>query len=307
MTHVSRRLYPATLLALLLHAPALLATGHCECMHDCAHTARHEAVLRGQVELDELRFSGTRVRELSGLAWDADTHTLYAVSDRGVLVSMRPRFAKQPGSVRAGQTKPAPRGQEAEQLVGVEPLSAAPLQDPQGAPLAGAYRDSEGLAIAADGTLLVSFERRPRICAYHPDGRHAGCRELSQTLQDRDNYQDGNLALEALAIVPGGKLLTGPEAPLRSVYQAQQLHLYEAGPRAPEAPRVIATHHRRGLLTGLAALADGRLLVLERRKTFFPVHTPTAVHVYYPRCATHDTFLLLAIGGRKPRLWVTAT
>lgn len=301
------------LFLLTLHAVEAPTIEHCYCMNDCSHTTEYEVTLRGEVILDDLLFDGRPVHEFSGLAWDEEHHILYAVSDQGILARMRPRFEKQqPGKTSTPEyhVQHEQREQQVERLVGVETLGAVILQDKYGIPLKGPYRDSEGLALATDGTLLISFERQPRICAHRLNGYQASCWNLSENLQDPRNYQGANLSLEAVTILPGGKALTGPEAPLEGAGNTRQLHLYEAEGHEPTAPRIITAYHPGGLLVGLATLPGGRLLVLERSRTLSPINTPIAVHVYYPWCSDHqNSFLLLAIGGKQlksretPRQW----
>ena len=48
--------------------------------------------LLGTLSLSQKPVAGILPRELSGLAWDADEGLLYAVSDNGDLVHLRPRF-----------------------------------------------------------------------------------------------------------------------------------------------------------------------------------------------------------------------
>ena len=89
------------------------------------------ATLRGSVALDALRFDGQPVHELSGLAWDEHTHTLYALSDRGILARMRLRFESRPPG---GSEPDGAPGRAVEQLSGVEPIGAAVLLDEHGMP-----------------------------------------------------------------------------------------------------------------------------------------------------------------------------
>ena len=69
---------------------------------------------------------------------------------------------------------------------------------------------------AEDGSprLLISFERRPRIMRYRPDGSVDGVEVLPGTLGDVGAYEGFNRGLEALASLPGIGLLTAPERPM---------------------------------------------------------------------------------------------
>ena len=94
----------------------------------------------------------TRLHGLSGLVVDAEGR-LTAVTDDGDL--FRARLARSP----AGR------------LVGLTEGRIEPLRGPDGAPLQGKSEgDAEGLAVLADGSRLVSFERNHRIWRYPADG-----------------------------------------------------------------------------------------------------------------------------------------
>jgi hypothetical protein len=143
------------------------------------------------------------VHELSGLAGDASR--LFAVSDQGWLVVLRPRF--QEGILRS---------------VTVERVTE--LADVDGKPLPGPERDAEGLDLvtvtaAAEGAaageeLWISFEREPRIERFGLDGRRLGKVAISSRVTAPSNFASPNKAFEALAIV-GGRPLTAPERPSR--------------------------------------------------------------------------------------------
>ena len=96
-----------------------------------------------------------------------------------------------------------------ERIIGVTTHSIHQLRHHDGSLLSGPRGDSEGLALASDGTIYISFEggRRTRVAAYDtPDSparilpRHPNFREMP-----------GNGALEALAIDAQGRLYTLPE------------------------------------------------------------------------------------------------
>lgn len=81
------------------------------------------------------------------------------------------------------------------------------LHDSAGKPIAGQTGDSEGLALAADGSVFVSFEGLARVAHYPADGGPA--RKLPRP-KAFAGFQT-NSALEALAIAPDGTLYTLPE------------------------------------------------------------------------------------------------
>jgi hypothetical protein len=92
-------------------------------------------------------------------------------------------------------------------IAGVEPGAFVDLHGRNGRPLTGAAADSEGLAIAADGTIYVSFELWDRVGRY----RQAGGPDLGlPRAADWDRYAT-NFAFESLAIDAAGRLYTMPE------------------------------------------------------------------------------------------------
>lgn len=125
----------------------------------------------------------------SGLELSQDGSRYWALSDRAVL-----RW----GSVERD---------EAGRIRALTTAGQARLRDSEGEPLKPGYQgDSEGLAIAADGTIYVSFEGLNRIARYDDPDRPA----------TRLPVPEGfawpiNAGLEALAITGDGALLTLPE------------------------------------------------------------------------------------------------
>lgn len=221
--------------------------------------------LLGWQQLRPPRAAGRAVHELSGLAWSEDDAILYAVSDEGLLIRLRPVFS-------------------GDFLADVAWLGGAVLRDEAGAPLAGAATDSEGLAIrrgangrAGDSELLVSFEKRPRICSYRPDGTLTGCTPPPGALATPSRYRGANRMLEALTVHPSLGPVTGPERSLEGE-ASSSIHLY-AGEASWNFP---AAFGRAGRLTGLATLPDGALLVLENRGLSLGRNFETAVHLLQP-------------------------
>ncbi len=96
-------------------------------------------------------------------------------------------------------------------IIGVKSAAIAPLQDHKGHTLSDHRADSEGLAIAPDGQVFVSFEGKgsARVMAYP---------SLDQPGQDLPLAPQfpglrRNSALEALAVDASGTLYTLPESP----------------------------------------------------------------------------------------------
>lgn len=82
-----------------------------------------------------------------------------------------------------------------------------PLRGHDGAPLIGGITDAEGLAIALDGTIHISFEGVHRVSRY-PDPAGAS-QSLSRPREFRSLPRNGGF--EALAIDDLGRLLAMPE------------------------------------------------------------------------------------------------
>lgn len=186
---------------------------------------------------------GERIAELSGLAWDADTQRLYAISDRGVLF----RFALTLGA--NGQLE-------------VEALAASRLAPPPGS----SSVDAEGLALthAADGIrgnseLLVATEGQPRVIRYTLAGEALETLALPDGLDDPERFRRSNAMLEAVALHPEHGLLVAAEAPLAGEPSGQ--HRVVAAGRSWSFPSYPARNAR---LKGMDVMDDGRLLVLER-------------------------------------------
>ena len=207
--------------------------------------------LLGALELDNAPVDGIPVVELSALAWDADGGVLYALSDHGRLVHLRPEF-------KNGR------------LVAAKTLAAFPLKSEDGAILYGRQADAEGMAIRngrngipGDETLVISFERRPRILEYRPDGNAIRSLPLADALRERKNFASSNKALESVTLHPLLGLLTAPEWPLRNARPGWVPLMRADGQTWPYPLRERA----KNALVAIEALPDGSLLMLERSFT----------------------------------------
>lgn len=92
-------------------------------------------------------------------------------------------------------------------LIGVEGAPPMPLAGSDGAPLRPGRTDSEGLALASDGSFYVSFEGPARLRHYARAG--APSENLSSP-QDFNGFAH-NTALESLCRAPDGGIFTLPE------------------------------------------------------------------------------------------------
>lgn len=125
----------------------------------------------------------------SGIDLTADGRTFVTVSDRATI--WRGRILR-----------------DAEgRITGVTSTGPALLHDSKGRPLARYSGDSEGLALARDGSVFISFEGMARVVRYPQDDGPA--KPLPRPAAFKQ-FQS-NSALEALAIAPDGTLYTMPE------------------------------------------------------------------------------------------------
>lgn len=222
----------------------------CESAPACERTGKLR--LLGALELPSRSVNGLRFSGLSALAWNDDDNLLYALTDHGILFSLRPIF-------RNGQ------------LADVALRHAAPLIDPATRkPVKWRRSDAEGMDILngrngrqGDAELIVSFEGEPRIARYRPDGQYIADIPLSDPLHNIRNYRY-NKMLESVCVHPREGILTAPEEPLDR--EAGTARLYRANGGAWRfAPS-------RGGIVALECLPDGDVLVMERDYSSLSLH-----------------------------------
>ena len=146
--------------------------------------------------------------------------------------------------------------------------------------------DSEGLAVAPDGTIYVSFEGAHRVGQFaSPDAQ-----ELTLPVPNDFKALQGNSSLEALAIDAAGALYTIPE---RSGRFDKPFPIYRYKDGTWDQPYAIP---RSGsyLVVGADFGPDGMLYILERDFTGFGFYT--RVRRLDLEAATADTILETGIG-----------
>ena len=190
---------------------------------------------------------------LSGLELSDDGAGFTALSDRGTFV--RGTIARDASGAitRVAMTRPTP------------------LKSNTDAPLNSGRDDSEGLAIARDGTVYISFEGASRVLRYD---RIDGLAKNLPTPRDFAAFPR-NASLEALAIDAKGNLYTFPEE-LRG---SKKIRLLTGQPGNPSGPNFPVWRFANGtwsqpfflprngsyLPVGADFGPDGRLYVLERQ------------------------------------------
>jgi hypothetical protein len=185
-------------------------------------------------QLEDDRFGG-----LSGLELTDNGLGLTALSDRGTLLTAR---------IERSATDEIMQISDAV-VVTLKGVGEAPLDEEQ--------NDSEGLAVAGDGTVYASFEGPAQVMRYRAA---AGSAEQLPTPREFGAMQH-NSSLEALAIDANGWLYTMPE---RSGAAAKPFPVYRFQGQTWDQPFSIP---RDGLylLVGADFGPDGRLYVLERQ------------------------------------------
>ncbi|TYB81965.1 esterase-like activity of phytase family protein [Maritimibacter fusiformis] len=184
--------------------------------------------------MDDRRFGGW-----SGLELSPDGSTFVMVSDRA--------------NILTGRIERDENGL----ITGVQAGTIRPLKYTTGGDLPRYHDDSEGLAMAADGRIYVSFESVHRVVVY--DNAVVERAIDLPRVPDYDSLQN-NSSLEALAIDEDGAIYIIPE---RSGEIDKPFPVHRLRGETWETPYEIP---RRGefLVVGADIGPDGRLYVLER-------------------------------------------
>lgn len=171
---------------------------------------------------------------------------------------------------------------------------SAVLKGVKGRPLHRRKNDAEGLAVAPDGRIYVSFEGVHRVFAY--DRLNGAARVLPRHKDFR--RMQSNSSLEALAMDPRGRLVTLPE---RSGGAGRAFPLYRL---QGGAWRVVGRIPRRGgfLPVGADFGPDGRFYLLEREFAGIGFRTRVRRFDLTARGVTGERLLLETPLGRHDNL-----
>ena len=151
-------------------------------------------------------------------------------------------------------------------LVGLSSAKLAPITGANGKPLAGRYRDAEGLARADDGAVFLAFEQHHRILRFALSGQ-LDADQLSAVIPDLVTAPaelaefNSNAAMEALVTLDDGSLLILTEG-LDNDRSSKPGWIVRSGMAAARLEYNRADRFRP---TGATRLADGDLIVVERR------------------------------------------
>ncbi|PWR19752.1 esterase-like activity of phytase family protein [Zavarzinia compransoris] len=212
-----------------------------------------------QRQLGELAFAGglqlsspdRRFGGWSGMVVTADGTGLTAVSDNGWYLTAR-------------------LGRRDGRLATVDGAEIGPLAGENGQPLAGdkVLADAESLALLADGTLAVGFERAHRILLYPPRPGGSPLAGTPRPLPTPPALQraPANGGLEALLALPDGRLLGFAEDLYDDAGALTGWLFPGPGGGGPvQALALVATEDYQP--TDIAALPGGDILLLQRRFT----------------------------------------
>ncbi|EPJ38555.1 hypothetical protein STAFG_4421 [Streptomyces afghaniensis 772] len=258
MTPMPLRTHLALFTAGLAAATCLSAAGPAQA-HDTGHACSPAVSIDGFSDaLDKTTYENTYVGNFSALAMERDG-SLAALSDRSSLFRLDARTLK--------------------------PRSVVPLADEQGTAL-----DSEGLAVARDGTYLVSSETEPSIRRYSRTGRLLDRLPVPDALRvSPAGRAQPNGTFEGLTLLPGGRtLLASMEYALSgddsTIVRFQTWRRTAHGHFALGAQYAYRTDPGLGV-PEVQATPDGRLLVLERGFTS-GVGNTVRLYLADPRGAT---------------------
>ncbi|MFH9004658.1 esterase-like activity of phytase family protein [Streptomyces afghaniensis] len=252
------RTHLALFTAGLAAATCLTAAGPAQA-HDSGHACSPAVSIDGFSDaLDKTTYENTYVGNFSALAMDRDG-SLAALSDRSSLFRLDARTLK--------------------------PRSVIPLADENGTAL-----DSEGLAVARDGTYLISSETEPSIRRYSRTGRLLDRLPVPNALRvSPAGRAQPNGTFEGLTLLPGGRtLLASMEYALSgddsTIVRFQTWRRTAHGHFALGAQYAYRTDPGLGV-PEVQATPDGRLLVLERGFTS-GVGNTVRLYLADPRGAT---------------------
>lgn len=200
--------------------------------------------LLGSIALSGAKTNGIPMVELSDIAWDPTTQTLYGISDNGYLYTMKLTFSN-------------------DRLLNTKVVKAVKLTGSNNKVLSGANRDSEGLDLIRKNNrseLIISFEGNSRVDRYNTNGQYIGTIAIPKKIANKRSYRHGNKALESVIVHPKFGVLTAAELPLKANFINTQT-IYSQHGKEWNFPRYKAAESS---ITALEVLSNGDILVMER-------------------------------------------
>jgi Esterase-like activity of phytase len=199
-----------------------------------------------RIALPEQSSDGIKIKELSGLGWDADEQLLYAIGDNGYLHHFKIGIA-------------------ADKFVKVEPVYTSAIADSPGGLLNWELTNAEGLDVrngangkVGDAELVIAFEDGPTIGRFTPKGQFIAEVKLPAILADSSVYLTTNKRLESVSEMAPFGVLTAPEDEPDNAHSVFAMD----GRRW----RFPALQTDQDSVKAIDPLPDGRLLVLIRTR-----------------------------------------
>jgi hypothetical protein len=193
----------------------------------------------------ELKSADFRFGGLSGLVVTANGSRLYAVSDHGYWLSALLRHDTEG------------------RLIGFDAWEIASLLTPEGTPVSGRKTDAEALAQDREGSFIVSFEQDHRLWRYPPFPAAFSVPAQTVPAPAELARAPANGGIEALTVLPDGRLLVITEE-YENVDGSLKAWLIEKDQFVSLSYLPFDDFRP----TDMAALANGDVLVLERRHSW---------------------------------------
>jgi len=193
-----------------------------------------------QKNIDISQIGSVHFAEASDLAYDDKRHLLYMVGDKGYLYSFDINLT--------------------DKIESIKPKNGYLLVKQNGKHFKHKV-DSEGLTLDKEnGTLLISFERKPKIAIFDTTGKQQAKLKLPKALNDKHRYEDANKMLESVALHPKYGVLSAAEYPLKGSAKGIQ-SIYSLSGKKWDFK---SEPDPKDGITALEVMDDGNLLVLER-------------------------------------------
>lgn len=184
-------------------------------------------------KLEMKEFNGLAFSEISDLAYDEEG--LFALSDKGYVFRLDLEIKNN-------------------KIYRLEIKDAFWLKNKKGERLSRKKRDAEGMDLH-QGSLLISFEGRPKVSLFDMQGVKIKNYEIAPVLKDIKNYQGKNSALESVTMHPVLGVITAPQKPLNHADKSMHTLFSKKNRWHFKADADI---------TAIQSMSDGSLLVLER-------------------------------------------
>ncbi len=249
--------------------PAITDSSNADARNSDALTVLDHHVIPRDADIN-----GLKITELSGLAWDEDEQLLYAISDKGRVYHFRLVL-------------------ENDLIKSVTPVFGAKLRNAKGKKLKKNRRDAEGLMVwnasngkKGDTQLIISFEGKPRIVRFTPQGQAIANIAVPEALRDPKRLRKPNSGLESVTYHPRYGFMTAPEESIKG--QPKNLHTVYA---AKQQWSFMAYPAPNSSITALEMMPGSNyLLVMERAWSGFS--NPMVIslrRVNLDNCSTNGT------------------